>query len=519
MPRLVVLRDGTVHCQVELGLQDLVIGRAADSDVVLEDPGHAVSRHHAEVHLEDDRYVMIDVGSENGIWNGPTRVQTAKLTHGTLLSVGSFDIRFEDDVDDAATMIVGAPDAQATPPLAAGRPGILGDMTPSCDPGLTMTRAPAHPPAPASAVLLSSVTPNLKPAVPQPTERARNGHRPIWQRLASVIHRAASFWRGGAGRLARRPKAVLVGAGFVVGIVVVAAAFGPALLHLLPAPGADRTDHQATVQSAEEEFRRQLTDARGALDRRMLQDARQIVEKALVLAPANGEALALQGRIQEQTRIDATRAGSAGDGTPVPAPPQVNTIPEAPQPRSVRQQPEVTPWPLLAKRPDETPEATRERSQSMFKRYRQAESLLQAGRFSEAAVEGAAIAAEEPSYLAIATLMLDARQGIAGQATRAIEAGSVLERTGEFVAAMSQYERAKQLDPSLRASDALIRQLRERMLHEGAPLYTRAKQYDALGRSTEAADLYDRVLKMLPADDPRYGLAQARVKVLRTGGR
>ena len=73
MAKLVIFRGNTVEREVELDGRDLQIGRAEENDVVLQDATKAVSRQHAELRFENRRYVLVDRGSENGIWIGNRR--------------------------------------------------------------------------------------------------------------------------------------------------------------------------------------------------------------------------------------------------------------------------------------------------------------------------------------------------------------------------------------------------------------------------------------------------------------
>ena len=56
MARLLVLRGETLEREIEVGRQTFRIGRGEQNDLVLEDPGKAVSRNHAEIRYEGGRY-------------------------------------------------------------------------------------------------------------------------------------------------------------------------------------------------------------------------------------------------------------------------------------------------------------------------------------------------------------------------------------------------------------------------------------------------------------------------------
>jgi len=52
----------------------ITIGRAADSDIVIDD--NMVSRHHARLDMQANAYVLTDLGSTNGTWVNGRRIST-----------------------------------------------------------------------------------------------------------------------------------------------------------------------------------------------------------------------------------------------------------------------------------------------------------------------------------------------------------------------------------------------------------------------------------------------------------
>lgn len=69
------------------------IGRHPDSNMVLADPN--VSRNHAEIRPQGDRYVVVDLGSTNGSRVNGVRVDTQVLNDGDELQFGNTRMRFE----------------------------------------------------------------------------------------------------------------------------------------------------------------------------------------------------------------------------------------------------------------------------------------------------------------------------------------------------------------------------------------------------------------------------------------
>jgi len=69
------------------------VGRHPDCNLVLADPN--VSRNHAEIRPQGDRFAVIDLGSTNGTRVNGVRVDTQLLQDGDEISFGNTRIRFE----------------------------------------------------------------------------------------------------------------------------------------------------------------------------------------------------------------------------------------------------------------------------------------------------------------------------------------------------------------------------------------------------------------------------------------
>jgi Protein of unknown function (DUF3662)/FHA domain len=68
------------------------IGRGADSDLRIDDPG--ISRHHAEIRQQGGDVVIVDAGSTNGIVIDNERVEQARLTDGARVLLGNTTVVF-----------------------------------------------------------------------------------------------------------------------------------------------------------------------------------------------------------------------------------------------------------------------------------------------------------------------------------------------------------------------------------------------------------------------------------------
>jgi hypothetical protein len=71
----------------------ITIGRHPESNMVLADPN--VSRNHAEIRPQGDRFVVVDLGSTNGSRVNGVRVDTQVLEDGDEITFGNTRMRFE----------------------------------------------------------------------------------------------------------------------------------------------------------------------------------------------------------------------------------------------------------------------------------------------------------------------------------------------------------------------------------------------------------------------------------------
>jgi hypothetical protein len=77
----------------ELTTERAVIGRSRECEIQIADPN--VSRQHAELRHEGDTWVVVDLGSTNGIEVNGRRVKRATLEQGDRISLGQTELVFE----------------------------------------------------------------------------------------------------------------------------------------------------------------------------------------------------------------------------------------------------------------------------------------------------------------------------------------------------------------------------------------------------------------------------------------
>jgi ABC transport system ATP-binding/permease protein len=108
MWKLCIDDDQANRTIVELVREEYSIGRAEDNAVRLTERN--ISRHHAKLRLEKERWVLIDLKSSNGSFAGGRKLDNRKvLESGETVSLGDYRLR----VVDAATDSVPTPEAQA----------------------------------------------------------------------------------------------------------------------------------------------------------------------------------------------------------------------------------------------------------------------------------------------------------------------------------------------------------------------------------------------------------------------
>ena len=76
----------------ELGLRPVTLGRSKECDIQIMDPN--VSRRHAEVRPQGSGYIVVDLGSTNGIEVDGKRVSELVLGDGSRFTIGATEVVF-----------------------------------------------------------------------------------------------------------------------------------------------------------------------------------------------------------------------------------------------------------------------------------------------------------------------------------------------------------------------------------------------------------------------------------------
>jgi hypothetical protein len=89
---LVLIEDGKPSRAFSLAKERVIIGRLAESDIVLSDPG--ASRRHAEVRRVHGGYVITDLGSTNGTMVNESTIGERPLEEGDRVTIGRTVLEF-----------------------------------------------------------------------------------------------------------------------------------------------------------------------------------------------------------------------------------------------------------------------------------------------------------------------------------------------------------------------------------------------------------------------------------------
>jgi pSer/pThr/pTyr-binding forkhead associated (FHA) protein len=93
-----------INSQVFPIKQELVkIGRKLDNDLVIQEP--LVSRYHAEIRLEDEKFHLHDLESTGGTFLNQKKIASSVLYSGDIILLANVPVMF---IDDSTNLIVPA---------------------------------------------------------------------------------------------------------------------------------------------------------------------------------------------------------------------------------------------------------------------------------------------------------------------------------------------------------------------------------------------------------------------------
>lgn len=413
MARLAIYRGDALLSEIELTERGVSIGRSDTNDVVLPDSSKWVSRQHARVNVENGRFTVVDLNSQNGTWVGGKRVERAVIEPGQGFVLGSYRI------------------------------AVVGEG-----------------PAPGGADCFKTVNMPGLPGAPVPASPGTD---------AADIAAAIATVRAAAG------------------------AEGP----VVQAPSAGVEPRK-----------------KGSVLRFLVLAA----SAALVVAAGGYAALWLQDRTAGR-RTDSQQVPAAASTPAVPRQPEQAVVPAAlPTPESARPSaPEEATPPVVAtvRPPTRAPAAGAAAKRSLDDRLEKARIALAKGDFEASIALVQSVVDERPGYAGAAALLDAVRTGVSAAARKECLAAASSEAAGDPVAAAQHFEQALKLDPTLKEAKDGIARVSERRKADGEDAFRRAKQYDALGRVSDAIIWYEKALQLLPAEHPLRGNAKERAELLR----
>ena len=511
---LTIYRGEVLISEVPLKDKPIRLGRGKDNEVVLEDPGKGVSRVHAELRPEGNRYRLVDLDSQNGIWVSGEKVPSVLLVPGVVAVMGPFRVainavspvtqaftRTRDMLPDTGTEIIRPIPPSAPAPVAVAVDG-LGTLLDDPSPAPPLARSPQ------AAATGSSAKPS-----PAAATKARPGAGATWYNqsivwlIAGVVLIAACGF--GAYKLVHKspPKAVWDSAAATT--LANSGRCQEALdQQINPALRADPNNAEAqslkqkcTAPPPTTSIPPTPVPETPAV---VTKTATQTLDEADTALAAKDcqAALAAANTVLTDEPNDARAKEIAAKATGCLAPPSVPRAAPAAGDAVVKIAPADG---GLEPQPGESGKAYKARVDAMKKRYDDAVAQLQAQHYSAALRELEAInAAGVPQgYRELAQRRGEARNGIKDEANRNYTQGLQAEQRSDWNGAIDKFNRAHELDPARDITPDIARindqklKLGHQLCNDGMASYVLSKIPDAVAKLNKAVEL-------LPSNDDCY---------------
>jgi len=179
--KLTVREDPSSEKEYPLGEGSVVLGREAFNDIVVYDP--EVSRRHAQISLQEGRYIIEDLGSTNGTFVNGRRVNSpVPLHNGDVIEMGEeARIIFSSTADPFGETVARPDEIQEMDKTMADPAGLQG-----WEPELAPVEVPVEPLHPeAKPVAAAQVSPpvggipdgTIQEPLPPPAKEKRDNRR------------------------------------------------------------------------------------------------------------------------------------------------------------------------------------------------------------------------------------------------------------------------------------------------------------------------------------------------------
>ena len=169
----------------------------------------------------------------------------------------------------------------------------------------------------------------------------------------------------------------------------------------------------------------------------------------------------------------------------------------------------------VARKPGESLETWRTRSEALETRYSYSKQALDRRDFAAAAGGFQAILLEEPGFLDAPQLLVQANAGLRATANGLFESGKRMNAAGDWVGALQKFEQARAIYSAIPGINDAIQDVRAKLRAAGTRAFAQAKQLEATGRTAEAVKEYEKAVQWLATDDPNRQAARARLEQLK----
>lgn len=316
--KLLIYRGDTLERTLELAARDFRIGRAAENDIVLEDPEKTVSRFHAELRYEHDAYALIDLNSQNGTWIDGERVRRTALGPGQSAVMGNFRI----EIDGGGAAVAGVTPqsdtlsgempqtiAMSSAEVSAGRAAEAAGASAGAGGAGAAAGAGSNAAGAASAAsgVRGGASTGAPPAAAGAAPGSDAGQLYAPSAAAHGVRHAAlpNDRRAGSASI---PRPMLYGGALVFLLLIVGVMY---VMRPQPGPPADQGAPQAETggpESNEQIIARFVSDGRAKLEAGDAAGAIAAASRALVVDPNQADALDLKMKAEERRRQDEAKA-------------------------------------------------------------------------------------------------------------------------------------------------------------------------------------------------------------------